>query len=87
MIFFGGTVTAHPSRTAPASELERQVSPGRKRSSGTLPSAEAKTYTHQDIAKFFDEVRRGLYHGKEEERNGIESDIFAAQREGRIINA
>jgi hypothetical protein len=31
--------------------------------------------------------RRGKYRGKEAERDRIERDIFAAQREGRIVNA
>jgi hypothetical protein len=29
-------------------------------------------------------VRKGLYKGREQERDRIERDIFAAQREGRI---
>lgn len=71
------------------SELERQVSPGRSRSAGT-PAAtkQGKTYTPQDIQKFFNDVRSGKYKGREQERSRIERDIFAAQRENRIqINA
>jgi len=70
-----------------ASELERQVSPGRGRSGGAKPQGEAKTYTPEDIRKFFTDVQKGKYRGKEAERDRLERDIFAAQREGRIVTA
>jgi len=69
-----------------SSELEKQVAPGRSRSSGSaVASNKAKTYTPQDIQKFFNDVRAGKYKGKEKERDRIERDIFAAQREDRIV--
>lgn len=74
-------------RSNSASELERQVSPGRSR--GGTPGASlggnSKTYTPNDIRSFFDAVRQGQYKGREQERDRIERDIFAAQREGRIV--
>jgi hypothetical protein len=70
-----------------ASELERQVAPGKGRSGGSRPQGEAKTYSADDIRKFFTDVQKGKYRGKEAERDRIERDIFAAQREGRIVNA
>ena len=79
-----GAVVAQPNRTA--SELEKQVSPGKGRS-GSTTTGEAKTYTPQDITKFFDKVRTGGFKGKEGERDVIERDIFAAQRDGRIVPA
>jgi hypothetical protein len=82
-----GTAPAQPSRIAPTSELERQVAPGRGRNTGTPGAVDQKTYSSQDIAKFFDDVRRGVYRGREEERDTLERDIFAAQAEGRIVNA
>jgi hypothetical protein len=71
------------------SELEKQVAPGRSRGSANPASAnKAKTYTPQDIQKFFNDVRSGKYKGREQERDRIERDIFAAQRENRIqVNA
>jgi hypothetical protein len=69
------------------SELERQVSPGKGRSSGSRPQGNAKTYTPEDIRAFFTDVQRGKYRGKEAERDRIERDIFAAQRENRIVTA
>jgi len=82
-----GHSVAQPPRAAQATELGRQVSPGRGRSSGGAPAASdnGKTYSSKDIAKFFDDVRKGAYKGRETERDRIERDIFAAQRENRIV--
>lgn len=83
-----GVPDARTHREAqPASELERQVAPGKGRSGGARPQGEAKTYSTEDIRKFFTDVQKGKYRGKEAERDRIERDIFAAQREGRIVNA
>jgi hypothetical protein len=71
-----------------ASELERQVAPGKGRSTGAPTGTNAKTYTPDDIKTFFNDVRQGKYKGREAERDRIERDIFAAQRENRItVNA
>lgn len=83
----GGQGARTQRETQPASELERQVAPGRGRSGGSKPQGEAKTYTSDDIKKFFSDVQKGKYKGREAERNRIERDIFAAQREGRIVTA
>jgi hypothetical protein len=80
-----GQHVAQPNRDAPASQLGRQVSPGRSRGGAAPAPTTAKTYSAKDIAKFFDDVRRGVYRGKEAERDRIERDIFAAQRENRIV--
>jgi hypothetical protein len=77
--------TAQPTRSASASELERQVSPGRGRGTGAPSGQSTKTYTPLDIKSFFNDVRSGKYKGRETERDRIERDIFAAQREGRIV--
>lgn len=77
--------TGSASASTPAkSELERQVAPGRARSVGAPTTNQGKIYTPEDIKRFFADVRRGVYKGREQERNRIESDIFAAQRENRI---
>ncbi len=74
------------SVNAAASELEKQVTPGRSRAAGApSPTTTAKTYAPNDIQKFFNDVRAGKYKGREQERDRIERDIFAAQREGRIV--
>jgi hypothetical protein len=83
---FNGQAIAQSTRNASASQLEKQVAPGRSRA-GSAPTdqSNAKTYSPADITKFFDDVRKGVYRGKEAERDRIERDIFAAQRDGRIV--
>lgn len=73
-------------RTA-TSELEKQVAPGRSRGAGAPASTgSGKIYSPADITAFFNDVRSGKYKGREQERDRIERDIFAAQRENRIQN-
>jgi hypothetical protein len=80
----GGSVAQSPRNVA-SSQLEKQIAPGRGRTAASTPAAnDAKTYARADVAKFFDDVRKGLYKGREQERDRIERDIFAAQRDGRI---
>jgi hypothetical protein len=79
----GNGAAAEQKPRKSSSELEAQIAPGRSRSGGA-PTGGAKTYTPQDIQQFFKDVSHGVYKGRDEERNRIEADIFAAQREGRI---
>lgn len=65
-------------------ELERQIAPGKGRSGGARTSGEPRTWTPGDIRKFFSDVQKGRYRGKEAERDRIERDIFAAQQDGRM---
>ena len=84
----GSESNAQPNRKAQSSnELKKQVSPGKGKSSGKPQSNSNKTYSPDDIKSFFDDVRKGNYRNKEEERDRIERDIFAAQRDGRIVTA
>ena len=82
-----GQVTAaqNTRRNVSASELERQVTPGKGRSTGAPAGTNAKNYSPDDIKTFFNDVRLGKYKGREAERDRTERDIFSAQREGRII--
>jgi hypothetical protein len=72
---------------SPASQLEKQVSPGKGKNTGTFAGTNDQTYTPDDIKVFFEQVRLGHYKGNDSERAKIERDIFAAQQDGRIINA
>lgn len=81
----GQAAIAQPQGSATAkTELEKQVTPGRARSAGTPQTSKGKVYTPDDIKKFFNDVRSGKYKGREQDRDRIERDIFAAQRENRI---
>lgn len=81
-----GNSAAQQTRNVTATQLEKQIAPGRGRTTASASTTgnDAKSYSRVDIAKFFDDVRKGVYKGKEQERDRIERDIFAAQREGRI---
>lgn len=82
------SVAQSTGRASASSELERQVAPGRSKNTGSPAQSKGKSYTPADIQTFFNEVRQGKYKGREAERDRIERDIFAAQREGRIqVNA
>lgn len=82
------TVAQNTGRVSATSELEKQVTPGRSKNSGTPSTSKARVYTPMDIQKFFADVRQGKYKGREQERDRLERDIFAAQRENRIqLNA
>lgn len=72
-------------RQATASELEKQVAPGRSKNSGTPANSNARQYTPDDIKQFYNDVRSGKYKGRDAERAKIERDIFASQREGRLV--
>jgi len=82
-----GVPDAQTNRTAQPSQLEKQVAPGRGRSGTSRAAGEPKTYSSDDIKNFFTDVQKGKYKGREDERDRIERDIFAAQREGRIVTA
>lgn len=83
---FGTPETARENRSNSNSQLEKQVAPGRGRS-GKPASQESKNYSPADIQKFFEDVRKGKFKGRDEERGRMERDIFSAQREGRIVTA
>ncbi len=80
-----GQASVAQSTSATSNELERQVSPGRSRGVSASANRQPKTYSPDDIKKFFNDVRSGKYKGREQERDRLERDIFAAQREGRIV--
>jgi len=74
-------VNPNPGRQ---SELDKQVSPGKSKGGSAPPQQQPKTYSGEDISKFYADVTSGKYKGRDAERARIEADIFAAQRDGRI---
>ncbi len=64
-------------------QLEALVAPGKGRG-GAPPSNEKPPVTRDFIAKFYNDVAAGKYRNRPDEKAKIESDIFAAQREGRV---
>ena len=72
----------------PAMQLDALAAPGRaKPAPGNTHEAPASkpTYTRAQISKFYADVRRGLYAGRDAEKQRFEADIFSAQSEGRVI--
>ena len=77
-----------PPPRQPAVPLERLAAPGRARPAGgndapNVP-ADKPTFTRQQIKGFYDDVRRGVYAGREADKASREREIFAAQSEGRV---
>jgi hypothetical protein len=85
-----GYDTGNSETTAQAgqsSELESQVAPGRGRSGGQPQGeTEGSTWTRAEIAAFFNDVSKGKFRGRDEERKQIEADIFDAQANGRVVD-
>ena len=75
-----------PAARQPPLSLEALAAPGRARPApGEQPAVGDKpVYTRAQISKFYADVRRGAYAGRETEKSAIERDIFAAQTEGRV---
>lgn len=70
--------------TQAAKELERQVAPSTSAASGSPAANAPKYWSMADIDKFYTDVRRGVYRGKDEAAFRIEAEINAAISEGRI---
>lgn len=83
----GQANVAQNPQAGSASELERQVAPGRSRSTGTPAGNAPIQYTTKEVEKFYVDIRQGKFKGRDTERAKIERDIFAATRENRIVNA
>jgi hypothetical protein len=73
-----------PQARQPAMSLDSLAAPGRARTAPTTPAADKPAFTVADIRKFYDDVRKGYYAGREPDKVAIEHQIFAAQREGRV---
>lgn len=77
---------AAPRQTA--MDLSTLAAPGRARpASGTETretSVSKPSFTRAQIAKFYDDVRKGAYRGRETEKSQYEREIFEAQAQGRV---
>jgi hypothetical protein len=49
-------------------------------------SSEKSVYTRTQIAKLYEQHRRGAYSGREQEWARLEYDIYRASAEGRVLN-
>lgn len=70
---------------APKVDLAKLAAPGRAKTAAAAPApTEKPSFTRSEIAKFYADVLNGTYKGRDAEKDRIEAQIFAAQREGRI---
>jgi hypothetical protein len=72
------------SGPTPAQQLERQVAPRPAASSTSLPQGKP-TISEADITRFYNDVARGAYRGKQAEFAAREAEINQALAEGRVI--
>ena len=75
---YTGEKPKEPESQTPS--LESQVVPSSSRAATPPPSK--KFWNTNEVARFYDDCRRGVYN--EDEAARIEKDIFAAQAEGRF---
>lgn len=71
-----------------SSGVRAQIKPGRARGDASTSGSPAskKLIKLSDIKKFYDDVTRQRYVGREDEQKKFEAEIDAAEAEGRIVN-
>lgn len=77
-------MSAAPVPNSRQSELESQVAPSRSGASAAPQDTAKPVITERDIVRFYDDMRRGVYRGREQEAAAIESGINLAIAEGRV---
>lgn len=82
----GGQPQPEPKPSVAKTQLEKQVAPpaGRASPPATAAPRSKRTITSDEVTKFYDDVRRGLYRGREEDMQREEQEINRALAEGRI---
>jgi hypothetical protein len=75
-----------PAPRIAAVPLASLAAPGRARpATGDTPGpADKPIFTRAQVRRFYADVRRGVFAGRETEKARQENEIFAAQREGRL---
>ena len=62
------------------------AAPGRAKGSGAEAPGEKPIWSQADIKRFYEDVRRGVFSGREAEKARYDADIALATVEGRIRN-
>lgn len=65
-------------------ELAELAAPGKAKSAAAPAAAEKPIFTRASISSFYADVAAGKYRGRDTEKDALERQIFAAQKEGRI---
>ena len=69
---------------SPQLELQNLAAPGRAKSGQPPTPPDQPFYTRSDINRFYADVTRGVYSGRDTEKAALEAQLFQAAREGRI---
>jgi hypothetical protein len=77
-----------PSRERTSTRLPHEGTGPRPavRASAGVNEARRRVFAKGEIAKFYDECRRGVYDKREDERWRIEQEIFKAAQQGRVAD-
>jgi hypothetical protein len=68
--------------------MERMAAPGQGRTaSATAAPQEPEIWTRSDISRFYVDVRKGVFKGREAEKDQIERSIIAAASQNRVVQA
>jgi len=80
---FAGASTAEQNKKA---ELESMIQPGKGKGGAPMPTdnKNEKVFTRNEISKFYDDMRRGVYKGREADANKLEVEINNAVMSGRV---
>lgn len=83
-----------PRRPAPQAKaeqdtaLEAMAAPGQGRPvTAPAPTTTADVWTRSDISRFYADVRKGAFKGREAERDRIEQTIIQAAAQNRVVQA
>lgn len=86
--FAGGVAgRPEPKPNEAKTQLEKQVAPPAGRAAPlptARPDANTRIISSAEVTKFYDDVRRGVYRGREADMQKLEQEINRALSEGRI---
>ena len=86
--FFSDFVTEHPNTVV--ASVAPTVVPDRMGGGGNDPSnpntPKGRIWKRSDITAFYADVSTGKYKGRDQEKQQIETDIYAARKENRIVD-
>ncbi len=84
-----GPPPPNPQQSAASQGLAAATTPSVAQQPSDAAAAQVastgRTYTQADIQKFYADIRKGLYNGKEAEVQAIEADIQKAMTDGRLL--
>jgi len=82
------TQNGHAPSSAGQMRLDQLVAPGRSASPGASSGAsqERRMWTNREIGAFYRDVQRGVFRGRDADKDRIEQDIVNAAAEGRVMS-